>query len=238
MPSTKVKGIIIESKDLKEKDRAVSIYTLEKGIIRAIFRGVRSEKAKLKASKNVFTFGDFFIENTKGNNIVSQVDVIETFYDLGQDLNKYYEACSIIDVVKKLATQESDPVFFVSILKALKILCYENVEKNMVLCKFLMDVFSGSGFPINFDECASCKAKITGKKFINYDYGELVCGHCRTYTSEELSPSVFSALKILSEVDYEKLNTLHLSQNTVKDSLKILLKNFQARFGSEIFAVI
>ena len=234
----KVRGIITESKDFKDKDKLVSIYSLENGKTQAVFRGVRGEKAKMKASKNIFTFGDFFIENTKGLNIVTQVDVIETFYPLSQDLDKYYQACTIIDVVKKLGTEESDPVFFLEVIKSLKTLCFDEVKKDYVLCKFLIDVFDGAGYVLDVEKCSSCGSKITGKKYINYDVGEIICGNCRTYTSQELANSVVTAIKILKNTAYEKLSTVRFSEGTEKELLEILLRNFECRFGYKIFAVI
>ena len=236
--ATKVKGIIVGSKDFKDKDKVVSIYSLENGMLQAVFRGVRGEKAKMKASKNLFTFADFFVETTKGGNIITQVDVIETFYPLSQNLDKYYEACSIVDVVKKLGTEESDPAFFLEVIKALKTLCFDEVKKNYSLCKFLIDVFDGAGYVLDVEKCSSCGSKITGKKFINYDIGEIVCGNCRTYTSEELSGGVVSAIKILKNTEYEKLSTMNFSGNTQKDLLEVLIKNFEARFGCSMFVVM
>lgn len=238
MPSTKVKGIIIESKDSKEKDKLVTIYTLEMGKVKAVFRGVRGEKAKLRASKDIFTFGDFFIENTKGNNIVSQVDVIESFYGISQDLDKYYEACSVIDVLKKLGTENSDPALFLQTIKALKAICFENIKRGYVLCVYLINIFKLSGYPLNLNICSSCKAKITGSKYINYDIGEILCANCKTYTCEKLSPLVVSTLNILNDIDYEKLNTLHLARRGEKEVLEVLIRNFEARFGYKIFVVL
>ena len=154
MATEKYRGLIVESKDLKDRDKLVSIYTLEKGLDRAIFRGVRGEKAKLKASKDIFTFGDFFIENTKGNNIVSQVDIIENFYPIRENLDKYYEACSIIDGAKKIMTEQNDPRLFLEIIKAMKYVCYENLKKNFILCKYLLNLFSGAGYPLNMTKCS------------------------------------------------------------------------------------
>lgn len=238
MASEKYKGIIIESKDYKEKDKLATIYTLEKGLVRAVFRGARGEKAKMKAMKDVFTFGDFFIENTKGNNIVSQVDIIEGFYAIREDLDKYYEACSIVDVLKKVATEQSDPNLFIEVIKALKYLCFGQIKRNYVLCKYLLDIFNGAGYPMNFEKCSSCGSRITGKKFFNYDVGEILCGNCRTYTSEEIDQPVVTVLKILNNTDYEKLDTVKFGEDVQKSALKVLLKNFQFRFGKEIFAVI
>lgn len=238
MASTKVKGIIIESKDSKEKDKIVTIYTLELGKVRAIFRGVRGEKAKMKAAKELFTFGEFFIENTKGNNIISQVDIIETFHGLSSNLDKYYEACSIIDIIKKLGNEQSEPRLFIESVKALKTICFENLKPHYVLDKFLIDLFASTGYDINFDICSSCKSKITGKRYINYDFGEIVCGGCRTATAEEVPPVVISTLKILKGIDYDKLNTITLSPNAEIQSLVLLLKNFECRFGMRIFNTI
>ena len=237
MASVKYRGIIIESKDFKDKDKVVTIYTLENGIERVIFRGVRSEKAKMKASKDIFTFGDFFIENTKGNNIVTQVDVIEGFYKLRENLDKYYEACSIIDVLRKVATEQPDPRLFLEVIKALKFLCYSETKRNYILCKYLLNIFSGAGYPLNFNKCGSCGAEITGKKFFNYDVGEMLCGNCRSYTSEEIEPPVANALKIINNTDYEKLVSIKFAEEIESKALKVLLKNFQYRFGYEIFIV-
>ncbi len=237
MATEKYRGLIVESKDLKDRDKLVSIYTLEKGLVRAIFRGVRGEKAKLKASKDIFTFGDFFIENTKGNNIVSQVDIIENFYPIRENLDKYYEACSIIDGAKKIMTEQNDPRLFLEIIKAMKYVCYENLKKNFILCKYLLNLFSGAGYPLNMTKCSSCGAEITGKKFFNYEIGEILCGNCRTYTSEELSPAVVNSLKIINNTEYDKLSTVKLSDENIKGVLELLIKNFQYRFGKEIFVV-
>ena len=86
-------------------------------------------------------------------------------------------------------------------------------------------------------KCSSCGAEITGKKYFNYEIGEILCGNCRTYTSEELSPAVVNTLRIINNIDYEKLSTVHLSDDSIKGVLEVLAKNFQFRFGKEIFVV-
>lgn len=235
MATTKVKGIIIENKDYKEKDILATIYTVELGKVKALFKGVKGEKAKLKAHKNIFTFAEFVLENTKGNNIVSQVDLIEGFYNLSQELDKFYEACSIVDIVKKLGSEQSDPVFFLEFVKALKNLNYYEVSKNLTLIKFLLKVFEGAGYPINFLECSSCKAMITGRKFFNFEIGEIVCGNCKKNTSIEISPLVFSSLKIINQTPYEKLKSIKINNDGIMGALRLLSDNFEWRFGCKFF---
>ncbi len=234
MASEKIKGIIVESKDFKDKDKLVKIYTLEKGIINASFRGVRTSKSKLKAMKDVFVFGDFFIESVKGFNIVTGVDVIENFFALSQNLDKFYESCSIVNIIKQIATNEKNPQLFLTFIKSLKTIAFGNIQKDYVFIKFCLKVLENSGFAINFEKCSSCKAKITGKKFLNLDFGEIVCSNCKNAMSLEISNPAFSAMKIISGLDFEKLATLKISQTACSEILKILTLNMQERFSIKI----
>lgn len=235
MASTKVKALVIEAKDNKEKDKLATLYSLEEGKFFACFRGVRTAKAKMKAAKELFTFGEFVIEDTKAGKIVVEANIIDSFSPLRADLDKYYEACSIIDIIKKVGAQNPDPALFVAIVKALKAICYDGAPKYYALVKFLISIFDDTGYKLNFDICASCKAKLTGKKYLNLDYGEIVCANCRQMTAIEISPATASALKILRDTPYEKLKTLKLGGGGEIAALNLLSENFQWRFGSKFF---
>ncbi len=234
MAKTKVKALVIESKDSKEKDKLVTLFSLEEGKLFVYFKGVRGERAKLKAAKELFTFGEFVVEEGKTGNIVTEVSIIDTFSPLREDLDKYYEACSILDIVKKLL-KEADPALFIQTLKALKATSYENAPKYYSLVKFLISVFEDAGYNLNFENCASCKAKLTGKKYLNLEYGEFVCAGCRQLTSVEVTPATTSALKILKQTDYDKLRTIKIGGQGVERALNLLTENFEWRFGCKFF---
>lgn len=237
MASTKVKGIVIEAKDSKEKDKLATLYTLEEGKFFVVFRGVRSAKAKLKAAKEIFTFAEFVIEDTKAGNIVTDANIIDTFSPLRQDLNKYYEACSCLDILKKISSSSADPALFIETIKALKAISYDGAPKNYSLVKLLITIFENMGYKLNFDACSSCRARLTGKRYLNLDYGEIVCANCRQMTSIEVAPETVSALKILSSTPYEKLKSVKLGGNGEIKALNLLAENFEWRFGSKFFMV-
>ena len=140
MAKTKVKALVIGAKDSKEKDKLVTLFTLEQGKLFVYFRGVKGEKAKLKEAKELFTFAEYVLEEGKYGNIVVEANIIDSFSQLRRDLDKYYEACSILDVLNK-TSKESNPFVFIQALKALKAICYEDSTKNYALIKFLILVF-------------------------------------------------------------------------------------------------
>ena len=87
MASLKVTGIVLGGKDVKEKDRLVSLFTPDRGILTAILKGVRGDKAKLKSAKEPFSFGEFIIEEGKVSSIITGFDMIDNFYSLSSDLS-------------------------------------------------------------------------------------------------------------------------------------------------------
>lgn len=228
------KAIVISSRDSKEKDKEVLLYSLEKGKLYAKFKGVKNQKSKLKAGKEVFTFGDFFIEEGKAGNIVTGVNIIESFYDISQNIDNYLEACNIFDMIKKLPITEENPKLFISIIKSLKVLNNERNAKNVVFLKFLTDFFENNGYNFNFEKCSSCGARLTGKKFLNPNDGDIVCSNCKQYTYLEIENAVMSAIKILKNTDYEKLNTVKFNEIVLSKVLSFLSSNYEWRFGIPI----
>ena len=225
---------MLSSKDSKEKDKEVLLYSLDKGKIYAKFKGVKNQKSKLKAGKELFTFGDFFIEEGKAGNIVTGVNIIESFFDISQDIDKYLEACNIFDLVKNIPVSECNPYLFVSIIKSLKVLNYEKNAKNIVFLKFLVDFFDNNGYKFNFEHCASCGARLTGKKFINPSVGEVVCSSCKQHTYLEVENAVMSVVKILKNTDYENLSSVKFNDVVMSKVLSFLSSNYEWRFGCAI----
>ena len=232
--SYETKAIVISSKDSKEKDKEVLLYSLDKGKIFAKFKGVKNQKSKLKAGKEVFTFGDFFIEEGKTGNIVTGVNIIESFYEISQNIDAYLEACNMFDIVKKIPTGDNNPYLFVSIIKALKALNYDKNVKNVVFLKFLVDFFENNGYKFNFEHCSGCGARLTGKKFINPNVGEIVCSACKQNTYIEVDNAVMAVVKILKNTDYDGLRSVKFNEMVVDKTLTFMSANYKWRTDSQI----
>lgn len=234
--STKVKAIVIGTKDYKDKDKLVTLYTLDNGKMFCSMKGVRGDKAKLKSAKEIFSFGEYIIENGKGFNIISQVEIIDSFFGICQDIDKYYEGCAILDIVNKISSTESDPGLFIHLLKAIKSICYKNLPKFYVINKFLIHIFKDLGYDILTSKCSSCGAELV-KKYFNLDTGEFVCPNCRNATCLIVSDACFSAVKILSETEYENLESIHLGNNILVELFKLLEVNFEWRIGQKFCTI-
>ncbi len=236
MATIKTKAIVLGNINYKEKDKLVDLFTLEEGRLAVSMKSVRDSKAKLKMAKEPFCFGEFIIENTKGNNIVTQVEIIDNFYDLTKDIDKFYEGCAILDLIKSVATDQSDSFIFIELLKALKTICYENVKKYYVFDKFLLKITEIMGYSFVFEKCSSCDATL---KIVYFDLnkGSFVCPNCKTENSFKVGFEAYKSLQLLKDCDYDKLKTLCLVNNTEKEILKILALNLEWRAGLKILKI-
>ena len=233
MDTIKIKAIVISAIDYKEKDKLVTLFSLENGIISAKLKSVKVSSAKLKFAKEPFCFGEFIIQ--KPTNIITSVEVIDTFYDVTKSIDKYYCACAILEIIKQtMQLGETNQQFFIETLKALSVICYEEGIEKYALSKFLLSVFYAMGYQFTLDKCAECGQPFRHNKWLNLEYGEIVCSSCRNAGSVELSPKCHAAFKLLANTDYENLKTLHLAKGSEGECLDILNQNFQKRFNKQL----
>lgn len=232
----KIQAIVIKSSDKKEKDKSILLFSHEKGKIWATLKGVKGANAKMKMAQNPFCFGEFVLEDGKFGKIVTGFESIETFYELSEDVDRYFEGTAILEMVNVLnfSNENEQTRVFLLVLKALKTLCFEKVENLYVLNKVLIELFSLSGFPIYTEKCTSCGTSAFKNIFIDYNTGELVCTACKNYSCVSIPKNVYSALKILNNTSLDKLKTLKLAQGSEEALLRILVRNFEARFERKL----
>lgn len=228
----KIKGIVISSKDFKEKDKIATIFTLEKGLLNVMLKGVKNFKAKLKIAKEPFCFAEFIIITKNGFNLLVDCNVIDTFYNLSQDIDKYMEANTIFSIIKNISAYERQDIpLFLETLNSLKSLAYEKPQKYYVMCKFLIKIFEAMGYKLNLHNCVVCGEKLSGKKFFCLDTGEINCIACKSLNSIEISTRIQTTLRIISNTSYENLSTLKLNIN---ETLELLKLNYNMRFNKKL----
>ena len=237
MATTKVKAIVIGGVNIKEKDKLITIFSLERGKMVVSMKGVRGEKAKLKSAKEIFSFGDFVIEEGTHSSIVTAVDVVDNFYSLTKNVDKYYEGCALLDIVSHISSNEANHGLFIELLKALKCLCYEDVKKYFVIDKFLLNVFKSMGYGFLTDKCSCCGATLL-LKYFNLEIGEIVCPACKKALSIPVSDACYSALRILDNTDYEKLSTVKFGGMGELQAFNLLSKNYEYRVGFPILEIL
>ena len=235
MNELKLKAIVLSSIDYKEKDKIVKLFSLEEGITSAVLKGVRAQSAKLKFASQPFCFGDFDLVKVGEFYTITSVNLEDSFFDLTKDLNSYYLAFSLLEVVQaSLMEKEANPLIFINVLKALKLICYDKIDAKLVLLKFLLGMLKVMGYRLNFNSCEVCKMPFISKIFLNLETGSIVCPSCLTPSCIQITNGTYNLIKTLYGTEIERLNTINATSAAISEALTLTIQNFEQRVEKKL----
>ena len=234
----KVKGIVVSSKDYKDNDKLLTLFTLEKGIVFAKIVGVKKPNAKLKAVKELFCFAEFDLARKGDFLTITSANIIESFHNLTSDIEKFYAGCLILEVIKTVVKEnQSNELLFLETLKSLQAIAFDNISPNLVKARFLIKIFEAMGYRLSLTKCATCGENFVNKRYFSPSEGSINCPFCKTKDAIEISNLTHSTMRLASETPFEKLKSLKLSPDALETTLNLLVKNFEIRFDKKLITI-
>lgn len=241
MEEIKLKGIVINAIDYKDSDKLVTIFSAEKGLIKARARGVKKNKAKLAFAVQPFAFVEFMLTERDGFYTVINATSIDQFYAITSDFDNYVFMLACLEVVQKTVKENEEQVdLFLLLLNSLKLVTYQNVSSMNVFIKFMIEAMRCLGFCFVFDRCACCGGEINETRVgFSYDYNGLLCPKCKNKLDNlELNKVEYLILKNISIAKIENLATLHFPSREDKVSvITLLCKVFRLLTDEEILTI-
>lgn len=213
---TKVKGIILNTKDYLEADKIASIFSYEQGVISAKFVGVKKEKAKLKALAQPFTLAEFELITKKDFHTIKQGLVIDNFPLIISDYNKTICAFILVDIIKSILPKNKpeNDLFLLSV-NALKKIEQEDAEQALI--EFIIEFIDELGEGLNLFETDS---KIYLDKMVA-DFTPKP-----TQNSVEIDKKVYNALIVPTSNSNVKKMCLKLLNTILMLKYDVELKSF------------
>lgn len=236
MSEIKIKGIVISSKDFKEYDKIITIYSLEKGIVYAKLTGVKKPKAKLKTVKDVFCFAEFILVSKNSDfYTVSSANVLESFYGLSKDIAKFNKACLVLKILNVIGKEnDNNEMLFLQTLKTLKLLAYSSVNENLILAKYLLTIFKSLGYVFSLLKCPKCGLEIKTIRYFSVREGVITCSACKTFDAIKISELLHNSMRLISNCEFEKLCSLKILESALLEIVQLLLSNFEERFDCKL----
>lgn len=235
MEELKIKAIVLSSTDYREKDKIVNLFSLELGLVSIIIKNCRTSSYKLKFAYSPFSFAEFELLKRGEVLTLKNATIIENFFILCEDYNKYIISNIILETLLKTnKLYETNHILFLNALKIFNNLAYEEINENMLLLKFLIGTLKVNGFKLNFNYCNSCQNNYVNKIFLNLNTGELECGSCKSNFSINIEREMFDLLKNVSKSEIESLDALCDNDKLIKDAINLMLLNLENRFNIKI----
>ncbi len=169
-------GVVLRTIRLGEADRIVTLLTPEHGKVRAVAKGVRKTTSRIGARVEPLSHVSLLCWRGRELDIISQVEVLDAFRDVREDLDRLAPATTMLEVVD-LASVERHPSreLFAMLVGALRTL--ERTASPLVLGAFCLKFLAVEGVGPVVESCARCG----GAPLVAFDPGEggFLCGRCR-----------------------------------------------------------
>lgn len=198
------KGIVLRTVNYGERDRILTIYTEELGLITATANGSRSLKSRSLVATEQFCYSRYIFSYKNDRYTVKEVDLIESFFDLRTDIEKLALAGYVAEVIAHVGTENMpDTPLLRLTLNTLFAIAKERAPLSQIKGAFEMRAASLLGFTPELSICSSCGEE--GSDIVlDVMNGSLICGKCRrelenTPEEETLDPEHPSIRCFLSD---------------------------------------
>jgi len=145
MRGFKTEGIILKRRNFGEADRILTVFTLQKGKISVIAKGVRRITSRRAGNVELLNRVIMFLYQGQGMPILTEAEGIESFENLKSDLVLSTVAFHIIELVDKLtAENQENRVLYEHLVNVLKRL--EINPRQIFIRAFEVKILSNLGF--------------------------------------------------------------------------------------------
>ncbi len=226
----KFNAVCIRSTQYRDNDKMLSLFSLEKGVVDCVVRGVRSPKSKLRFASELFCFAEYVVDERNGKKTVVEANEIDSFFNIRADIGKYYSALAVLEFIR-LTMLESIKSYetFSLFIKTLKVI-EEGEHPKLALISFYLSALKELGVGINLGRCEGCKSAIEGKVFFELDTSSFFCENCKSVTSFEMRIATFNLLnevfshpiEIFKNSDLSTYSPTFLDENSIFFAIKFL----------------
>lgn len=207
--SFRASAVVLRHSDWGEADRLLTLYTREQGMVRALAKGAR--KVTSRKAGHLQPFTHVTIQLAKGRDllIVTQVETINAFLPLHDDLVKTSYAAYVVELLLRFSYEDegANPSIFRLLVETLGRIEREP-DSWLAVRYYEMRLLDAVGFRPQLFECANCGREILAEdQFFSFTAGGAICPRCG------------EGLRNLTKISLEALKYLrHFQRSSYKDA--------------------
>lgn len=233
MSYLKTKGIVIKEVNTGEADRVVTILCKNYGRITGFAKGARRPKNRISAGTQLLCYSDFILFKGKDMYNISSCDIIESFYEIRNDLVKLTCSAHIMDLIADVI-QENQPASKVLqlFLNSLFMLAKTDKSPELVTRIFEFRFLSILGYAPNIKVCCKCSSDDFNEVFFSFKNCGLLCSSCRNDdpSAIRISQGAVKALNHIMSAKMDKLFNFEVSQGVLNELSKVGRRYIRDRF--------
>ena len=172
------KGLVIREVKVDDEDKIITLITEDIGKISVSAKGARKSGSRYSYGTQALTYGEYILFKARNSYILNGCDIITSFYDLAQDLERFTYAAHMIEIASDATTDEQSTARILNLLlHGLNALC-KGRNSCLVSSAFILKLMQISGYPPHVTGCATCGEQ--DFEIIHFSFSQcgFVCEKC------------------------------------------------------------
>ena len=173
-------AIVLRQRRLGDADKILTLFTARFGKLEAVAKGVRKTRSKLAGHVEPLTQATFQLARGRSLDVVTQVETIESFQPLRDDLDRLSRALYACELLDKFTEPREDHFDLYRLLLDTLRRLQTRDDLDTPLRFYEMALLDVLGYRPELEECVTCRSRL--QPVTNYwsaAAGGVVCPTCR-----------------------------------------------------------
>ena len=202
----RAEAVVLRTHKLGEADRILTLLTRERGLVRAVARGIRRTSSKFGARLEPFSHVDLQLAEGRSLDVVTQAVTRSPFaLRLGADYQRYTAGTVMLETAGRVVVEEGEPAIaqYQLLVGALRALTGGERTPGEVLDSYLLRALATAGYAPSFEACARC-GQLGEHRAFSPMAGGILCSDCRVPGSSHPQPETVRLLAALLTGDWDE----------------------------------
>ncbi len=183
--SYRTQAVVLGHIEFGEADRILTLFTMEKGKITAIAKGVRKIRSRKAGHLEPFTRVNLFLAKGRNLDIITQAETVESYMGLREDLQRVAFASYVVEVVDRFTYEEGQNVGIFRLLTKTLSRLEKQPNFETVIHFYEIRLLDLLGFRPQLFVCVDCGEEIIEQdQYFSPLVGGVVCPKCGKSRSE------------------------------------------------------
>ncbi len=204
----RVEAVILRHQDWGEADRLITLFSRERGKLRAIAKGVRKTRSRKAGHLEPFNRVSLLLAQGRELPIITQAETLTAYLSFQDDLLRLGYGATLLELVDRFTVEEeANPALYFLLVETLERL-NQSEDVWLDVRFFEMKLLDFVGFRPQLFQCVICGEAIQAQdQFFSCELGGVVCPNCAA-GQRLLLPVSMPALKYLR----------HLQRSTYREA--------------------
>lgn len=236
MPLYKTNGIVLRTYPLGERDLIVVILSPDHGKIRCVAKGAKKQTSSLAGKVELTNHLSLLIVKGKNLDIISQVEVLEHFKEIRNNLDCLAHAIYILELIDKaLPEPEPHPELYSLLYDTL----YEmkNVSSLQLLLRvFELKLVSLLGYSPQTRHCVVCNLPREMVERFSFHLGGILCHRCfkKDPDAKSISPHGIDFIEKALQISIKESKNINISPGLLNTLTLIIQQYITSKIGHNL----